>query len=374
MNKLDEKIAFFLHGLGLGGIQRTVLTLAEAFADRGYQVDLVVCNTRGPLRNEIPADVNLVDLRTSRLINSVPALVKYLSRARPSVMISAMSLTNCVAIWARKISRVQLRLVLSEHSQLSQVVARPRKVRMRILPFVMRHSYHKADRIVAVSEGVASDLAATIGLPRDRIKVIYNPVVTSRMLEMSREGVDHPWFHESQIPVILAAGRLAAVKDYPSLIEAFAIVRKKCCARLVIVGEGEERTLLLERARELGVKDDVDLLGFVKNPYAYMRAAAVFVQCSRWEGLGNALIEALACGIGVISTDCPGGPAEILENGKWGILVPVGDKTRLAEAIETELSATGDDVSCMRRQRAAQFAAETAANKYHQLLSAAMRK
>jgi glycosyltransferase involved in cell wall biosynthesis len=193
--------------------------------------------------------------------------------------------------------------------------------------------YPWADAIVAVSKGVADDLARVARLPRDRIKVIYNPVVTEALFRKAEEPLEHPWFLSGCPPVILGVGRLTAAKDFPTLIRAFARVRESQLARLLILGEGEKRDSLEKLVRELRLERDVSMPGFMDNPYAYMRKSSIFVLSSCWEGLPNVLIEAMACGCQVISTNCPSGPEEILRGGHYGKLVPVGDAEALAKAI-----------------------------------------
>jgi len=256
-------------------------------------------------------------------------------------MLSALASTNCLAIWARQISGVNTRLILSEHSHLSVASKESGSWRTKLLPRLMRGAYPKADGIVAVSAGVADDLATTLGLPRESIRVIYNPVVTPRMLEMSQEPLEHEWFGADQPPVILSVGRLTAAKDYATLLRAFAVLRERRSARLVILGEGEERQALEQLAVELGIQDDVALPGFVRNPYSYMRAVAVFVLTSRWEGFGNVLAEAMACGTPVVSTDCPSGPAEIIKYAGEGLLADVGKPLEISRKIEIALDSWG---------------------------------
>lgn len=334
---MDDRLMLFMTGLDGGGAERVMLTLAERFAERGCSVDLVVTNLDGPLVDDVPSCVRLVDLKAPRIIASLPALVRYLRKEKPPRMLCAMASANCVALWAKGLARVNTRVVVSEHSTLSIASASAPTWRGRFLPLLMRLTYPNADAVVAVSSGVADDLAQTISLPRERITVIYNPVVSSRMLELSHEPVDHPWFVEGEPPLLLSVGRLTAAKDFATLMRAFAQVRAKRPARLMILGEGEDRGALEQLAAELGVEYDIALPGFVKNPYSYMRNAAVFVLSSRWEGLGNVLIEALACGTPVVSTNCPSGPAEILEDGKWGKLVEPGSPKSLAYGITETL-------------------------------------
>jgi glycosyltransferase involved in cell wall biosynthesis len=207
----------------------------------------------------------------------------------------------------------------------------------------MRWTYPYADAVVAVSGGVADDLSRTIRLARDRIRVIYNPVLTREMLEMSHDEVEYPWIGAGK-PVILAVGRLVEQKDFPTLVRAFAKVRRDRDAYLVILGEGEERAHIEQIARELGLQESVFMPGFVSNPYACMRQATILALPSRWEGFGNVVVEAMACGTPVVASDCRSGPAEILEDGKWGELFPVGDSNAMAAAILRVLDGRRPDV------------------------------
>jgi glycosyltransferase involved in cell wall biosynthesis len=350
-----------------GGSARVMLELATGFSDAGHDVELVVTRARGELVDSVPKNVKLVDLGARRIATALPALVTYLRQERPDVVLSALAPANCIAVWARALSRVPFRLVLSEHSTLSLATAGATTYRARFLPALMRRAYPKADGVVAVSGGVADDLARTIGLSREQIKVIYNPVVTPRLETMSREPVHHPWLQPGQPPVILGVGRLTPPKDFPTLIRAFARLREQHDARLMILGEGEERGNLEELVTELGLEADVALPGFASNPYAYMRATNLFVLSSRWEGLGNVLVEAMACGMPVVSTNCPSGPAEILEHGRWGELVPVGNPEALGEAISRTLARGLKGVNG-RTCRPQSFTVEDAVDRYLKVL------
>jgi glycosyltransferase involved in cell wall biosynthesis len=227
--------------------------------------------------------------------------------------------------------------VISERNTLSVTSRHARRWRARLVPGLARRLYGRADAIVAVSRGVAEDLARLTGLPRERIDVIYNPIVTPALRERAEEPLTHGWFADAEPPVFLAVGRLAPQKDFPALLRAFARVRQQRRARLMILGEGDERPALEELARSLGVEADVALPGFVPNPYPYLRAAAAFVLSSRWEGLPGVLIEALACGTRLVATDCPSGPREILADGRHGRLVPPGDEEALGDAMRAAL-------------------------------------
>lgn len=339
-----------------------MLTLANGFAAKGLPVDLVLAQASGAYMADVASGVRIVDLGGRRVFASLPRLVGYLRRERPAALLSALNHANVVAIWARRIARTGTRIVVSERATLSLIQKVATGPRHRVLPLLMRWSYPAADQVVAVSHGVADDLAATIGLARERIAVVYNPVVTSALLARSREEPPHRWLSaEGGPPVVLAAGRLGPEKDFATLVRAFAELRARREARLIILGEGMLREDLKGLVSSLGLQDDVDLPGFAANPFAFMRNAELFVLSSRTEGLPGVLIEAMACGTPVVSTDCPSGPAEILENGKWGALVPVGDSKALAAAMETALNRTdGPDVE----QRAGDFDVESAVAGY----------
>jgi glycosyltransferase involved in cell wall biosynthesis len=337
MSRSKEKpIAFFLPTLAGGGAERVTVNLAEGMTERGYLVDLVVAKAEGAFLQELPPAVRLVDLRASRVLRSVWPLASYLRRTRPRALISSMSHANVVAIWASRLARRQTPVIATVHNTMSR--STPQQGRLAGLwPHLLRTFYPWASAVVAVSEGAADDLASTSGLPRERVRVVYNPVITPAMQAQAGQSPDHAWFAPGQPPVILGVGRLTRQKDFPTLIRAFALVRKCRTARLMILGEGEDRSRLQALVEELGLAEDVALPGFTDKATSYMSGSAVFVLSSAWEGLPTVLIEALAAGTRVVSTDCPSGPREILQNGRLGALVPVGDVPGIARAISEAL-------------------------------------
>jgi glycosyltransferase involved in cell wall biosynthesis len=285
--------------------------------------------------------------------------------SQPSALLSAMEHANLVAILAWRWARVPTRLVVSVHNTMSIATQHAPQSKARLIPMLARWLYPQAHRVVAVSHGVATDILHLYQLPTAKVEVIYNPVVTPELMIQSQDTVEHPWLTAGEPPIILGVGRLTAQKDFATLIRAFARVRQSHEARLIILGEGEHRPILERLVRELGLQEWVALPGFVENPYAWMRRAAVFVLSSRWEGLPTVLIEAMACGTPVVATDCPSGPREILEGGKWGKLVPVGDAVGLAEAIcQTLKEGSPSDLSI----RASDFSLERAVESYLQVL------
>jgi glycosyltransferase involved in cell wall biosynthesis len=361
-----KHIALFLPSLRGGGAEKVMVNLALGFVEQGLKVDLVLAKAEGPYLSRVPEEVRVVDLGARRVLYSLPGLVRYLRRERPQAMLSALNYANIVAIWAKLLARVQTHLVVSEHNTLSCSTQNASSVRVKLLPLLIKIFYPYADAVVAVSHGVAEDLITMTGLPMEKVKVIYNPVITPELFAKAEEPLDHPWFRPGEPPVVLGVGRLTKQKDFPTLIRAFALVRKERPARLMILGEGEERPKLETLARELGIEEDFVLPGFVENPYKYMKRASAFVLSSRWEGLPTVLIEALALGVPVISTNCPSGPAEILEHGKWGCLVPVGEPHLLARAI---LEILQNDVRIPSHKTAwERFSKENAVIAYLQVL------
>lgn len=358
-------IALFIPSLHGGGAERVMVSLANGFARKGLDVDLVLVKNEGVYRSAVDDAVRVVDLNGTRTLSSVFALARYLKREQPRAVLSAMNYVNVVAVWARALARSDARLVISEHANLSQALADTAGAITKFLPWMMKRSYARADAIVTVSDGVADDLGARLGLARSRIVTCHNPIETVELLHKSAEPLDHPWFAAGEPPVILGAGRLGKEKDFATLIKAFDHLRSSRNARLVILGEGAERPAL-EALRDVSVyRNDILLAGFQANPYNWMRAASVFVLSSRWEGFGNVLVEAMACGTPVISTRCPSGPEEILAQGKWGRMTPVGDARALAAAMDATLSdSTRPDVQA----RAQDFSVARAVDAYLNVL------
>ena len=365
MPKFCSDVAIFLRGLYEGGAERVMLNLARALIERDLKVDLVLARAEGSYMAQIPSGIRLIDLKAQWMPSSLPKLVRYLRQERPVTLLAALHYPCEIALWAKCLSGVSTRVVVSEHNNLSQEAQRIAQTSVRLTPLAARLFYPWADGIVAVSHGVAKDLAKITSLPLERIQVIYNPVVVPEVFTQAKEFVDHPWFKSGEPPVILGVGRLYPQKDFPTLIRAFAQVRQVRPCRLVILGTGLEQSHLETLIHELGLAPEVALLGFVQNPYAYMAQAKVFALSSAWEGLGNVLVEAMAVGTPVVSTNCESGPAEILADGKYGLLTPVGDSNAMAEAILSVLSGNTQNVDPSWLN---QFTLEACVQKYLQVL------
>jgi glycosyltransferase involved in cell wall biosynthesis len=327
------RVALFHPSLIHGGIQRAFVNLARGFLEHGLAVDMVQAAPEGSFRDQVPAGVRLVDLNASRALTSLVPLVRYLRRDRPDALISGAIQTNVVAVWAKRLARVPTQLILTEHNIISAITNNAPMFRTRVMPFFVRRYYPWADELVAVSQGAAEDLASLMGIPADLIHVIYNPIVGPEFWRRAAEPLADKTFAADPRPVILAVGRLHYHKDYPTLLQAVAIVRRTTNARLVFLGDGEERGNLVALARQLDVDSCVSFLGDVPNPLPYMKGAASLALSSVVEALPTVLIEALAVGLPIVATDCPTGPREILRDGAYGTLVPVGDSAALAEAL-----------------------------------------
>ena len=341
--KTPSRIALFVPSFERGGVERTVVRLAKGFVASGYQVDLVTARAEQVFLDQMPPQARIVEIGRSRKslslpslvservgvsLGALPGLVRYLRCNRPLALISAQS--SVVAVWARALAHTQVRLIVRESNTPSVSAQQDRRVASRLMPTLKRWAYPRADAIVSNSQDAGEDLARVLRLPPNRITIIYNPTFDDDILPQSKEPVEHHWFNADQPPVVLGVGRLTAQKDFETLIRAFHLVHQRLPARLVILGDGPERASLESLARHLRIGGHVELLGFVDNPYKYMSRASLFVLSSRYEGMPNVLIEALALGVPSVSTDCPSGPREIFMDSSFSPLVPVGDVEALA--------------------------------------------
>ncbi len=308
-----------------------MVNLMQGFVDLGLSVDLVLNKADGPYLGLVPPQVRIIDLEAPRMIQGLPKLVGYLKREKPAAMLTTLHYNIEIAIVAKLLARVNTRLLVREANTLSNQSKYCKTDRWS--GPLAKWLYPLADEVLAVSYGVAEDLSKVTGMSTDRIKVVYNPVITPSLIENSKAVLDHPWLLDKDVPVVLGVGRLSEQKDFSTLIKAVSQVRKQRPVRLLILGTGPDRESLRTLASSLGIEADVGFLGFVKNPYAYMKQSDVFVLSSKWEGLPNVLIETMAVGTPVVSTQCPSGAVEILADGKYGDLVEIGDAQGMALAI-----------------------------------------
>lgn len=360
-------LTIFLTDLGAGGAEKVMVNLANGFAQQGRAVDLVLCNKAGKYFSDLHSSIRVIDFGGRKLRSCLTLLVDYLKREKPRVLLSALEDTNIIAICAAKLAAIETKVIVTVHNHLSSEVRHEQRLRRKVVPYLLRWFYPHADSVVAVSKGVALDLAKWSALPIDKLKVIYNPIVTDDLRIKQSEALDHPWLKEEHIPVILGVGRLETQKDFPTLIRAFALVQQQRSTRLIILGEGHERSDLEALIQQLNLEHCIQLLGFVQNPHAYMAKATVCVMSSAWEGFGNILVEAMAAGTPVVSTNCESGPAEILADGKYGRITPVGDAQAMAKAILQTIEMPIDSQTLKQRSQA--FSLEAALTQYEQLFS-----
>lgn len=359
------RVALYLRSLLNTGIEPVMLTIAEQFSHKGLDVDFILNHVNENTYKRIPANVNIIDLKEPKLLRGLAPLICYLKKLKPLALLSSQHLTNETALLAKIVSRTSTKFIVTEHNTVSVEWRDKKKITELLTPFFVRILYPMADGRVAVSKGVAEDLARVTHLSQDKIKVIYNPVITEKLKKNSEEPLEYSWYKSGEPPVILGVGRLTAQKDFPTLIRAFEKVRRVQSARLMILGNGPERLKLRALIKELGLEETVSLEGHVENPYAYMKQAKVFVLSSAWEGLPTVLIEAMAVGTPVISTNCKSGPAEILDYGKYGDLVPVGDVQAMADAISKVLS---DNTKTVDSTWLKQFTLDTTIEQYIKIL------
>ncbi len=362
-------LSLYLPHMYGNGLDRVVLNLAKSFVEFGFNVDLVtpeVSEYQRQATQSLPGQVRNVGLglpvTKSIFFKKIIKLSQYLKEAKPAIFLANNDYIG-VSNLAKLISGSSTKVVEGVHINVSRYFGNLSGLRGAVRPFLLKQAYRNSDGIIAVSQGVADDIAQLLNIPVEQIKVIYNPVVTPDLQLKASEPINHSWFTADEPPVILGAGRLMHQKGYPTLIRAFAQVRKQQHCRLVIIGNETPFKAELEAlAQNLGVAEDLSIPGFQENPYAYMSKAAVFVMSSEYEGFGNVLVEAMATGTPVISTDCESGPAEILEHGRYGKLVPVGNESKLAEAILATLA--NPIGSQTLQQRAQDFTTEAIAQDY----------
>lgn len=375
-----QRIAFLLSDLRFGGITTVTLNLINLIIKDNFLIDLVVLTSeKSSYLSKIPSEIRIFDLKKgiydARLKNAgkiIFPIYNYLKQEKPDFVISNLWMYNVFVIIAKFLGNIPTKLTIVEHDHLLIELKKYQLsnnfrsgLQTKILPLFVSCFYPFADNIVAVSQGLARDLETEFKLKPNLIKTIYNPIINVNLLDKAQESLNHSWFTDEQPPVILGVGRLCQEKDFPTLIRSFALVRKQRNTRLMILGEGEERSHLEKLIQELGLEKDVLMPGFVTNPYAYMAKASVFVLSSIREGLPTVLVEAMALNTPVVSTKAKGGALEILADGKFGDVVPVGDFNTMAEAIVKILDGNQKTIDSDWLQ---QFTQENATKKYLEII------
>jgi glycosyltransferase involved in cell wall biosynthesis len=332
VRKQDLHVAMFIPGLGGGGAERVFVQLANGLSSKVGKVDFIVARSDGHYRQFVSGTVNVIDLQRSRTLATLFALRRYIKVNKPDVVLSTMTDANVVILLATLFSQPPPVVVIRETIMMSENLRHFPWLKAKVLGVFAGLLYPNADAIVSLSKGVAIDLEKRMGDLKRPVRVIYNPGPSEQ--EYGIGGQPSEQFLKSKEDgfVFVALGRLHEQKDYPTLIKAFAKIRKEVRSNLWILGEGEEQPALETLVRELGLEKEVFMPGFVRDPYPYLRAADVFVMSSKYEGGPSSMLQAMACGCKVVSTDAPCGPAEFLEYGQQGYLVPVGDVDAFADS------------------------------------------
>lgn len=382
------KVAYFIPVYRGAAMARWACNIVDNLDSEKYEVSFVGLKMEESFKSEISRDVFIVDLDNFYVPGIFFKLIRYFLKEQPDIFVSAFPHINTVSMMAKVISMVKTKIILTEHNNFFLLASNTSNAFRRffalfIMPHLMRIFYPLADSIVCVSNGVAESILDVVDV-KDKIKIIYNPVISDTVYRLSEEPVDHSWFvgpfdtaqNKQKIPVILAVGRLVNQKDYPTLLSAFSLVIQKMPAYLVILGEGPEQKKLEKISLELGISKSIAFLGLQKNPFKYMKKASIFVLSSLHEGFGNVIVEAMACGTPVISTDCKSGPGEIIEHGKNGILVPVGDCKSLSEAIIRVLEDPflRQNLSVEGIKRSGYFSAERGMKQYEEVFLTLMNR
>ena len=336
------KLAILAASMAEGGAERVALNLAREIAIAGHCVHLVLVRAEGGLLREVPSNVRIVDLESSRARRSIFAFTRYLRAERPDAALAINFDVNLTAALAIAAIKPKPPLLLSVHMPISPWLAAFAWPQRQVMAAVSRLLYRRADRVVAVSHGIAKDLQNRGWAKGRRIEVIHNPVLPHGFEALASAPFEHPWLHDEAIPCVVSLGRLTKLKNQALLITAFERMIRSSRARLLIAGDGECREALEQRVSASGLEENVSFVGHLSNPYPFLRAADLFALSSDREGFGNVLVEAMAVGTPVVATDCDFGPREILEKGRWGLLVPPGDADALAAAMLAGLQSPRD--------------------------------
>lgn len=366
-----KKILFVIPSLAGGGAERVLVHLLRHLDRNRFNPSVVVFSSKNDYQEEIHENVNIILLekrkRTS-FFGIIKSLSKIIKKESPFIICSFLTYANYLSVLEKSLSGSKARLFLTEHANLS--VDLKHENFQLIKKIMIRTLYPKADWIITVSNGVKKDIVSNFGIPEEKCRVIYNPVDIDRIQALAMEEVSHIWFKE-EMPVLTACGRLTIQKNYPMLLRSIKAVSTEIAVRVIVLGEGEKRTELEAYAKKLGIHNNVAFLGFQKNPFKFMANSDLFVSSSLWEGFSNVLIEAMTCGIPVISTNCPSGPNEIITHEANGLLVPVNDKNAMAEAILRLLKdePLRKNLAEAGRKRAEDFRVEKIVKKYEALFS-----
>lgn len=376
-NKIEKKqIAFFINSMSGGGAEKVVQLLTEQLI-KDKESDIILILLENKITYQLPKNIKIIHL-FSHLDNCLQKFIGLLygsiklksiiKRYKVQIIISSLERSNFINVITKFIGSPH-KAIISEHTN-PEYTYGGRTLKNSIVIFLLKLLYSKADRIIAVSNGVKKTLIKVFKIDEGKIQVIYNPCDINKIKKLSMEKVEYPWFGE-KIPIIITVGRLTKPKGQWHLIQAFAEVKRKIKSRLLIIGEGELKNQLMLLAKDLSIDKDVAFLGWQKNPYKYMAKSSIFVLTSLWESFGIVLVEAISCGLPIVSFDCENGPREILKNGKYGMLIPAGNKIALTNAIISLLEDKKLRESFIEKakERTQDFVVEDIVKKYKKLVN-----
>lgn len=361
-SSVRKRIAIFIPTFAGGGAESAMVILAQELSRRGFLVDLILKKAQGELLAKVPSEVNIINFDVPAMRHTLTKLVRYINQKQPDTIISALELPNVVSVLARILAKSKPKIIISIHG----IISKQNPIYHKSLDKVIfKLIYPRADHIVSVSNSCAQDAVQYLNLPQSKISVIYNPVINNEFFKKSREQQKFLYQETRNFKKILSIGRLEDVKDHQSLLLAFKEIQKKYFSKLIILGEGSAREKISQCLDEMSLGNDVIMPGFIDNPLPIIKEADVLVNASKHESFSIVIVEALACHCPVVSTAC-GGPEEILANGKFGHLVPIGDHKAIADAIEKVFKG---DLRLANPEWLDQFSIETSVQKYINLLS-----
>ena len=360
------RLAVFLATSGHSGVDRVMKTLLPSIASKGIRVDLLHVKSHGPFMEEISPGLRVIELGASHSVSSLPPLVRYLKREKPNALLSDKDRVNQIALAATWLAGGKTRTFVRFGQTVTKFLESQDLWQKTTHSLSMRYLYRAAEGIITPSRGSARDLAGFARIPEQRITVIPNPVDVRSIRSLAKEPADHTWFRNREAPIVVGLGELTSRKGFDTLIQAFAILRGRKPARLFLMGKGSGHDSLKKLCADLGIREDVEFAGFKENPFPFLARADLFVQPSRYEGFGMALLEALALGVPVVATDCPSGPREILQDGKYGAQVPIEDFAAMAAAMEKALDSPPD--AGHLAEAVAPYSLETVTTRYIEVL------
>jgi len=372
--KTKPKIIFFLPNLEIGGAERVTINLLNGLDAEKFNLFLILGKKEGYYLNEISRKIPIIDLRTLCSLKLFFGLIKQFRKEKPDIFISIFPRFTIISMFAKIFSRSKTKFVIIEHSPFSMTTKNissfiHKQIARFGFSYLMKFFYPKAQALLCVSKGVAVDFKEIVNI-QNKIKVIYSPIISKEIYALAKKPVKHPWFLDQKTPIIIAVGRLCKAKDYPTLIKAFSLVESMQPARLIILGKDnkEQRKKMEQLINSLEISNNVSFLGVQENPYKFMSKSLIFVLSSIQEGFPTVIVEAMACGVPVVSTDCNSGPNEIIKNNENGFLVPVGNEKLLADAILKliENPFLRNKFSEEGKKRALDFEVEKSIRKYEQ--------